>query len=260
MFVRDLISSAIRRWYLMLVCLALTVIAGYGAFSVVPPTYQATASVVLLPPDAVVAKGDNPYLYLGGLSEVLGVLQVTINSPQVATTLQKPYPRTQYLVSQDLGTTGPIMQIVTTGPDEKNVLHLLRAVMAEMPATLAKLQTRLDVSTHDQITAMVLAQDSRGTPSYKTPIRALVVVVGGSLAGSVLIIGWLDRLLLVRKTKRAEALESRAPADTLSISAQPVPAPEWQGEDVANEDSPQSTLQDGRHVAIMSRSVQSGTR
>lgn len=260
MFVRDLMSSAIRRWYFMLLCLALTVVAGYGTFRVVPPTYQATASVVLLPPNAVVQKGDNPYLYLGGLSEVLGVLQVTINSPEVATPLQKPYPGTKYLVSQDLGTTGPIMQVVATGSNEKDVLRLLKTVIAAMPGTLAKLQTRLDVSGHDQITAMVLAEDNRATPSYKTPIRAFVVVVGGSLAVSVLLIGWLDRLLLVRRTRRAATSSSVTREDRESNPPQPAPTTEVRLENVSNERRQRAIPHTDQPANVELGTVRSGAR
>ena len=80
MVLSDMLRSLLRRWYIVVLGVILTVAGVYGAYTVTPVTYSATSTVVLLPPEKSVKDGDNPYLYLGGLGQALNVLVITMNS------------------------------------------------------------------------------------------------------------------------------------------------------------------------------------
>ncbi len=214
MYLRDVLHSCLRRWYLLLAALVLTAGGGYLTVGAVSPEYQASASVVLLPPDAVIAVGDNPYLYLGGLDQALGVLQVKMNSPEIAKPIEAPYVAGNgtFAVAKDVTTTGPIMRVTATGDDTKTVLQLLNVVIQSLPPNLLALQQELGVSKSSRITTMVLATDHEAEISHKRQLRALIVVCGGGVVGSVLLVGWLDRLILARWERRVREFAAGAPS------------------------------------------------
>lgn len=60
MYLRDLVASMIRRWYFIVTGVLLTGVLGFLAFSFVPVTYQASGSVLLLPPKSSVGARGNP--------------------------------------------------------------------------------------------------------------------------------------------------------------------------------------------------------
>lgn len=204
MYLRDLLQSCLRRWYFLLLGLALTGCAGFLTLGAVSPTYEANASVVLLPPDAVIAVGDNPYLYLGGLDQALGVLQVKVNSPEIAKSIEAPFASSHatFVAAKDVTTTGPIMLITVTGDDAPAVIALLGEVINALPPNLLSLQEDLEVSKSSRITTMVLARDRSAEISHKRQIRALIVICGGGAVGAVLAVGWLDRTMAGRLERR----------------------------------------------------------
>lgn len=203
MLLRDLAASSLRRWYLLLAGLILTVAGGYLVLGAVTPTYTATASMVLIPPRDVVVTGHNPYLYLGGLDQAVGVLQVKLNSPEVAKPLESRYRDSQLEVAKDNTAAGPIIEISSTAGSPPDALGLLNDVMDAVPGDLTALQQKLSVPPSSRISVMVLSSDHKATPSHKRQIRFLVVIGAGGIGATVLAAGALDRLLVTRRLRRA---------------------------------------------------------
>lgn len=204
MFVRDLIMSCLRRWYLLLIGLILTAVAAFAVFDTVPPTYEAKASMVLVPPQVAVTKGDNPFLYLGGLDQALGVLQVKVTAPEIAGPLVEQYEGTEVSVARDDATSGPILVVSVAGPDQTTTMGLLREMQKAVPQTLAVLQDQLKVPESSVITMLPLATDEKPTVVRKKQIQ--LTAVGGALGagGTVLLTGLADGLLIRRRERRGD--------------------------------------------------------
>lgn len=205
MLVRDLILSCLRRWYLVAVGLVLTGCAAYMVFQTVAPSYEAKASMVLVPPQVAVTTGENPFLYLGGLDQALGVLQVKVTGPEVAKPLLEEHPGTEITVAQDDATSGPIVVVNVVGKDAASTMGMLEAMKTAIPTTLATLQTDLDVPRASVITVLPLAADASPTAVYKKPIQFTGIVAAMGLAATFLLVGLTDGWLERRKMRKTAA-------------------------------------------------------
>lgn len=208
MFVRDLLFSCLRRWYFVVVGLIVTGFATYMAFGMVSPTYGAKASVVLIPPTVAVTVGDNPYLYLGGLDQALGVLQVKVTSPEVAEPLLEKYPGATISISKDATTSGPIMAVAVTADSPADTMALLASTMELIPKTLLELQAELKVPALSVIASMPLSLDLKPTKDSKKQIQMTAIAAVGGLAATLLLTGFIDRLMSRKKRAGRDAAET----------------------------------------------------
>ncbi len=199
MYLRNLRDSLRRRWYMVVV--GMIMVGGLGALTYVevPPTYEATASVVLLPPSSAVPVGDNPFLYLGGLAQALDVLTRAIDADSTRETVLHGDSALDYTASPDSSSAGPILAVGATGPTEQATLDVLSSVLATIPVTLNQLQEDLSVQTESRISSTIITVDQKATTVGKARIRAVVAVVGAAGTLILLLIGALDGLLLSRR-------------------------------------------------------------
>lgn len=202
MFVRDMLISCLRRWYFLLAGLIVTGVLTYFAFTMVSPTYEAKASIVLIPPAVAVTVGDNPYLYLGGLEQALGVLQVKAASPEVSGSLLEKFPGSSIAMSKDGTTSGPIMAVTVSAETPEQTMELLNSTLALIPSTLTTLQEELHVPAKSVITAMPLSLDLKPTKISKKQIQMTAMAAVGGLAASLLLTGFIDRLMSREKSAR----------------------------------------------------------
>lgn len=209
MFLRDLLMSCLRRWYFLVLGLLITVAGTYLAYTHIAPTYEANASVVLIPPKVAVTVGDNPYLYLGGLDQALGVLQVKMASPEVSDGPTNSHADYEILISKDATTSGPIAAIKVSAPTENETMSLLGDTVAMVPKTLASLQQEQRVPKSSMITSMVLSQDLEPVEINKRQIQMTAVVLVAGASSSLLLTGLLDRLLTGRKERKASRQQAK---------------------------------------------------
>ncbi|MFJ6417904.1 hypothetical protein [Paeniglutamicibacter sp. NPDC091659] len=199
---RDLILSSLRRWYFLLAGLLLTSVVTYLVFGMVSPTFEAKASMVLIPPKVAVTVGDNPYLYLGGLDQALGVLQVKVASPSESAALIDKYPGAEISIAKDATTSGPIVSIQVSANDANDTMELLKGAVALVPKTLSAMQTELKVPDKSMISVLELSTDNEPTKVTKKQLQMTMIVAAGGASASLLVTGLLDRLLNRRKSKR----------------------------------------------------------
>jgi len=203
MFLHDLTKGLMRRWYFFILGLALTLCAGLYVYQEVPPTYQATASVVLVPPATAVVEGENPYLYMGGLDQAMSVLMVKMNSAVVSQPILKDKAGLGYSVDRDISTTGPIMVVTADGDTEAETLRVLRNVITVMPQNLKTLQDQLSIPSNARITSMSIVTDEKAKSLNKNQIRMVLAAMAGGMAGTVLLTALLDRLMVARRQRKA---------------------------------------------------------
>lgn len=203
MQMRELSRTLMRRWYLTLASLLATGALCVVAFSLVPPTYETKADVVLLPPKSSVGVGGNPYLYLGGLDQATDVLTRALTSDSSRNQVLSDLGHSDYDVEPDWATSGPILIVTGRGATAAGAEDVRDAVIELAPQTLVSLQSGLDVPTNSRITSMVLTADEEPTTVFRTTLRALAAVGVVSLTGFAMLIGLVDGLLAARARRRS---------------------------------------------------------
>ena len=212
MLIWDLLRTCLKRWYIIVIGLALVGAGSYFVYDKTPLTYEANGSVVLIPPRDSVLVGDNPYLYLGGLEQALGVLSVRMMSSEVMDTLQERHPKMEYTLGKDTTTAGPIMAITVVSSDEAMTLPALGSVIDLVPEQMGRLQEDLNVPKNSRITTQTLAMDEKPKVLTKDRTRMVAIVVAGGVTGVLLFTALFDRILHTFKDRRAQhgaAKESR---------------------------------------------------
>jgi len=203
LFLQDLGYALLRRWYLVVAGLVITVAGVLGIQQLIPVSYKAEASVVLVPPQTAVVEGENPYLYMGALDQALSVLIVKMNSPQVADPILRDVPQLAFTLSKDVTTTGPIILVESEGPTERQAIDVVGDVLQELPPNLVQIQNALGVPTDARISAMTIVQDEKAEEITKKQTRMMIAAAGVGLASTLLITGWVDQLLSKLKARRA---------------------------------------------------------
>ena len=228
LFFRDLRAGLRRRWYLVIVGVLVTLTAGAAVFRVVPPTYEASASVILVPPDGSIPTGANPYLYMGGLTTTVDVLSRSLSDEQTRRAILGGGKSLDYSATPDPTSAGPILLVKASGPTPQAAMATLKTVVAKVPSTLSHIQSSLGIAYHAAITSMTLTQDDKAKPVQKTRIRATLAATAASAAVVLLLIGLIDGLLL-RRAGRRQSLD--ADGDLLLAPPPPARDPDLVGSD-----------------------------
>lgn len=217
MFVHDLMQGLLRRWYFVLACLLATLSVAAYFYVTTPPTYEANASVVLVPPIAQVEEGSNPFLYMGGLEQALAVLTVRVDSPAVADPILGKNPELTYTVARDTGTAGPIVRITAEGNTAESTLRILNDVVKAMPESMKYLQDELQVAEKVRITVMTIVQDNEAKAVTKKLQRLVLSILGAGILLTILATSLLDRALNARKSRQGKSSDEQDEEDVQDI-------------------------------------------
>lgn len=213
MFLRDLYASARRRWYFVLAGLLITAGMSFWVFRVAPVTYEAAANVALIPPPTAVISGDNPFLYMGGLDQAMGVLTVKLNSDSVRGPIEDAYPGADYSTERDATTSGPIVRVKVAGDSSETTLEVLNRVLDAMPVTMTSLQDELSLPQASRISLLTLGVDKDTTLVGEARTRSLLVVAALGLASTLLLTGLADKKLIKRRGKKHIGAATSPPDD-----------------------------------------------
>jgi hypothetical protein len=202
MRLKELIKTLARRWYIVLAGLALTAGACAVVFEKIPATYEATGSLVLMPPSATVGENGNPYLYLVGMSQALDVLTRRANASEVRNPILERFPGVTYSVDADRSTSGAVVLVKAAGPSPSATMDGLKAAMETVPATLSAMQDELSVKDYLRINLRTIVVDHEPTMENKTQLQLIIVAAGAGLVGTLLLARMLDGLLASRRDER----------------------------------------------------------
>ncbi len=224
MYVREAFRSLLRRWYLVAIALALTAAAAWGLAQLVEPTYKATASVVLVPPETTLGDTGNPYLFLGGLDQTVDVLARSMNSGATRDSIAAADPSGDFAAVADFTTSAPIILASAEDSSPAGADRLLDEVLARVSKNLAALQSDLAVQSKSQITAQVVSRTAEPEVMQKARYRQLVMGTCGVLVLLLFPIAVIDSLLQRRRLSRA-----RTPGTTPDSPERPLAALPSQG-------------------------------
>jgi uncharacterized membrane protein YgcG len=215
----DVLGALRRRWYLLLLGAIGSLGLVMATLSLVPVTYQAKAMIVLLPPHNLTNTGGNPYLALGGLDSVSGVLSRSMSTEVIAEDVQKVAPGAEFTVEPDATTSGPVLLVTAEADSPAAALAATRKLVDVAPRQMALLQRTSGVDADSFITTSVVTRDARAMPQHKAQIRAVLAIGAASLAATVLGVAWIDGMLLLRRERRRLRIVDEADDD------QPLGAP-----------------------------------
>lgn len=236
MQLKELIRSLARRWYMVLAGLALTTGMCAVAYEKVPATYEASGSLVLMPPSATVGSTGNPYLYLVGMSQALDVLTRRANAAEVRGPLLEDFPAMTYSVDADRSTSGAVVVVKVSSPNPNETMDGLKAALATVPATLKAMQDELSVPDYSRINLKTIVVAPEPTVENKAQLQLLIVTAGAGAVGTVLLARFLDGLLLARRMALGNP-ESPAPRGSTEM---PEPAPGRRQRRLQGSKSPES--------------------
>lgn len=238
MTIQNVLMSLLRRWYLTLAAIAISVGLVVAAAGYLPSNYQMKASMVLVPPKSKEDPTANRYLSLGGLSQALTVVVRASSSEPAHDRVAKAAPGSDFTVEPDVTTSAPIMLLTITGPNASTVRTAMSAVQTEVAANVLHLQDELAIPESARIVAIKLTQDTQPSPNNRSKMRALAVLVVVLIAVSGLSVGALDGLLL-RRRQRSRAVRRLAGVDGAETSDHPLPVAHFRvsttGQDEAHE-------------------------
>jgi hypothetical protein len=186
----------LRRWYVTVSGVAVTVILCLLALNLVPAKQEVTANVLLLPPNPTSPSPQgtppNPYLSLGGLEGIADVVARAMTDRAMAEALEDRGFRGEYVVEPDPASPAPVILVIVDDDSSGTALDTLDYLLGRLPETLASVQESSDVPTSALISSTIITRDTAAEVIRTSQIRALVVALTGGLAGTFLAAALLD--------------------------------------------------------------------
>lgn len=198
----DYLAPILRRWYVVLLGLLVTVGGLVTVAGSAQPTYRSEATYVLVPGDTTIPEAGNRFLYLGGLVQARDVVLTLMNSDAVRQNILGTRTDWNYVAVADTKANGPMIVISASAPDAADSMELRGVVQDALPDQLDSLQDEAGTPEEAKFTSLALAEDAVATTESKGALR-LVLVVGLLGVGlSLVAAGAIDALVLSRRARR----------------------------------------------------------
>lgn len=217
----ELLRAVGRRWYVLV--LGLLTIAGlvFLTLRFVPVTYDAKSSILLLPPASAAEKSGNPFLDLGGLDLVAGVLGKSLTDSESVRSIIPSDSKGEYTVEKDASVSGSVLEVAASGASPKDAFATLDAVLALASERLDQLQTAAGAQADAHVRLMVITNNTVAEPNIASLVRALIVVVAAGLSLTLLLTVTIDSAVRRRRAKKVERQHRQALAQAPAPPAAP---------------------------------------
>ncbi|GAA1158856.1 hypothetical protein GCM10009583_31510 [Ornithinicoccus hortensis] len=192
---RETLASLARRRWLVVLGVLVSVSIGVLGARLTPPSFEARASIVLLPGPGSIPDAGNPFLYMSGTVPVTEVLSRNMMADATRTRLLGDRADVEYDVYPDASTAGPMIEVTVTARSEPEALEWSERVLAELPQALDRLQEQTDVPEIARISAMTVSIPETATELRSATTRILILLVGVGLISTVLLAIWVDSQL-----------------------------------------------------------------
>lgn len=195
-----------RRWYVVVAGILVTGALTYGALISSPPEFHARGLVLLLPSDAAVGKGGNPFLQLSGLEQPAGILVASFSSAPARAEVAERSPTAEYTIGIDDSTRGPVIAVDVTAVSETETMDTLNHLISRIPEELARLQSEVEAPADTAIRSMPLTVDKKADVSRAATIRMVIAALVAGLVGTVAA-GYAVDALIQRRRLRASGMQ-----------------------------------------------------
>jgi hypothetical protein len=206
----DLLIGLRRRWYAVVVGLAITAGLCVGAVKVTPAEYVAQSSVLLLPPASTVGTGGNPYLALGGLQGAADVLARAMSGEAMSSEVTPSNSTATYTFEPDATTNGPMLVIETRDVTDAGALAVLNDLLTRAPDVLKDLQVQVGAPGDSLIRLGTVTRDTAPLTERKAQIRSLIIALVVGIAILLFGTNLLDGYLLRRRARKGEKTTRKA--------------------------------------------------
>lgn len=212
MYLAELLHAAGRRWYVLVGGLLLTAGVIVLALRLIPVTYDVKSSILLLPPQVSVEEtGGNPFLSLGGLEVVAGVLAKSLTDTDSVESIVPDDGPAEYTIEQDASIDGSVLEVTVSDRTADGAFDTLDAVLALATERLDALQDAVAASDESHVRLMVITNNTVAVPNAAALGRTLIVLTAACLVLTLLLAVFVDAAIRRRRAVSA----ARAPSDTV---------------------------------------------
>jgi len=196
--------AVVRRWYVTLPMLALTVLAAVVVGQGVNPLHQVSATAVLVPgPEA--SQVENPY---GSMDQVSQVLTVVLDDARTRTALKDRGLEPGYEVNQR--SRSRILEIAVSNEDPNVSLATAAAVLDRLREELLARQNGAGIPAQAQVGLEVLSPPAVVDVVTQGKLRNMVIVLVVGTALTILVAVLLDDVVgLLRRQQARRREEAR---------------------------------------------------
>lgn len=202
------IAVLLRRWLVVLLGLALTLGAAAYLYRSTPPSYQSTASLLLLlPADARGSENvGSPYLYLpSGLNVMARLVAGAPNRREAREELAAAGVASSFQVGVD--PTTPILNVSAEGGDPENVVLTRDLVVELLRGELLTMQEEEGVPPWQTAHTRLYNNDDVPQQLGGEWRRAVLAAMAAGGLATLLFVFGLDRLLAIRAERKRAASE-----------------------------------------------------
>lgn len=201
------LSTALRRWYLIVPLLVLSAIAAVTV-DVGEVEYASDGVVLLLPPDAppieeTAAVPQNPY---ASTEVATGSLKFTVGSSATRESLAQRGLSPDYDIATD--DRSPLFLITVRGDGPEQTIATGEALIELVGQELTRLQTESGVDRQDLITIKVLDEVDSITSSISGRLQGIVALGAVGAALSFLLTILIDDLLIIRRRRQNDTADT----------------------------------------------------
>jgi len=207
----------LRRWYVALAGLLITIGLAAGGAVLSPPTYEAHATILLLPPKS--NQQLNPYLNLGGMQEPSDVISRALSDTETSDAIAAAGGSGKYSIARDTSTSGPIILITADATSGPQALRTAQLLIDRVGPEFDKLQAQQNVPASAYIKVLTLGKDQQAKVQRKSQLRAIIAAVAVGIVLTILLVGYTER----RFARRARRAETPAPGAEEAPATDPEP-------------------------------------
>ncbi|QAY61964.1 hypothetical protein ET495_00085 [Xylanimonas allomyrinae] len=207
----EILRGILRRWYIVAIGLVVSVAGSVVVWNTVPPTYERSASLLLMPGADLLPEGaSNPYLYLGSLSTAADIL-ARASAEGLISDLQHEFPGAEFTIGRDYSTSAPVVSVQVEAPTDGAAAAGVDRAMAGITSTLGAMQDESNIASSERISVQTLYVDGDGTVKQRTRMTALAATGVAVMSLSVVLAALVDAMIL-RSRRKTARLPRRAAA------------------------------------------------
>lgn len=219
MDVISLLSTSLRRWYVVVPVITIAVISAFALAERAEVTYASAGTVIFVGPSSVPAENFeqvdvNPYLsFTGSLNSTASAVRLVMDGPDHRSAVAAQGLVGTYLITQENST----LTFNVTGSTEKEVTDTLDGLIAQSGEELDRLQSTVAAPDDQLVRLDVLSQPTRAAISSDSGKRLFLATLGLGLVAAVTLASALEAWA-VRRT--------REPGDAVDLEIRTISGPE----------------------------------